>query len=215
MLKLAARTLPLFAVIVGVAMALGAYMNYAGVRSAYLDQIQSRLQMVLDDVGVSAESAVSVGIPPAEQITLPPLLARLAAADPLIVSLDVVAPDGTVLFSSDSGRAGATTGDTPGVTALDRPVRNDFGARVASVILRYDRSTVEARTDSFGAAVLADALPAGLLAALAASLTAFAVLRGLHRRAERVADRLVPDTLAEVERDVETMAGADSRGAAL
>ena len=37
MLKLALRTLPLFAVIVGFAMALGAYMNYSGVRGAYLE----------------------------------------------------------------------------------------------------------------------------------------------------------------------------------
>lgn len=214
MFQLAARTLPLFAVIVGVAMALGAYMNYAGVRSAYLDQIQSRLQMVLDDVGVSAESAVSVGIPPAEQVTLAPLLARLAGADPLIVSLDVVAPDDTVLFSSDPERIGDPTTQGPGVAALDRPVRNDFGARVASVVLRYDRRTVEQSTDSFGAAVLADALPAGLLAALAASLAAFAVLRGLHRRAERAADRLVPDTLAEVEREVGAFAEPDRRDAA-
>jgi hypothetical protein len=205
MLTLALRTVPLFAVIVGFAMALGAYMNYSGVRSAYLDLIASRMEMVVDDVGNIVESAVSVGIPPAEQVTLPAILERLASSDPLIQSIDAVAPDGTILFSNMPARAGTVfSSDHTNVFELTRPVLNDFGVEEVRLVIRYDRLTPIEHVNRFGAAVLADALPAGLIAVLAGSLAAFVLLSGLHRRAERIADHGQADAIdsfnAEIDR---------------
>ena len=50
MIRLALRTVPVFAVIIGFAMALAAYMNFSGVRSAYLDLIHSRMAMMAEDI---------------------------------------------------------------------------------------------------------------------------------------------------------------------
>ena len=50
MIRLALRTLPVFAVIIGFAMTLAAYMNFSGVRSAYLDLIHSRMAMMAEDI---------------------------------------------------------------------------------------------------------------------------------------------------------------------
>jgi hypothetical protein len=212
MLKLALRTLPLFAVIVGFAMALGAYMNYSGVRGAYLDLIASRMQMVLDDVAANVESAVSVGIPPAEQTTLPALLTRLAEADPLIHSIDVETPDGTVLFSSTPRDAAADGGKTNDFS-VSRTVTNDFGAPVVDLHVHYDSTTPTANVDSFANSVLADALPAGLLAALAGSLAAFLILRRLHARAARTVNHGFPDTIDVAHRALDTLASDTEPGA--
>lgn len=209
MLRLALRTLPLFAVIVGFAMALGAYMNYSGVRGAYLDLIRDRMQMVADDVGSVIEAAVSVGIPPAEQVTLPDLLARQAEADPLIRVIDVLAPGGAVLFSNRPESAHDGTG---GLATFHRPVLNDFGVEVARLVVAYDRTGPGERIDAFGRSVLADAIPAGLVAVLLGSLAAFLVLTRLHGRATRASDR-DDDAIAAAAREIDA-AGGEREGAA-
>lgn len=210
MLRLALRTLPLFAVIVGFAMALGAYMNYSGVRGAYLDLIRDRMQMVATDVGTVIESAVSVGIPPAEQVTLPTLLARQAEADPIIRAIHVVAPDGRLLFSSEPEADAPQPGDAGEVLTIERPALNDFGVEVARLVIFYDRSASDARVEGFGRAILADALPAGLIAVLAGSLAAFLVLTRLHRRASRAAAGR-DDAISTADRDMDEITG--ERGA--
>ena len=204
MLKLAFRTLPLFAVIVGFAMALGAYMNYSGVRGAYFDLIASRMAMVLDDVATNVESAVSGGIQPSEQTLLPARLARLTEAEPLIRSIDVVAPDGKVLFTSAPGGKSAEqrAGDA---FRLTRTVKNDFGAPVTDLVVYYDRQAPSERIDRLGAAILSDALPAGILAALAGSLAAFLVLRQLYRRADRAVNSNSVDVIDVVEREIDAL----------
>jgi hypothetical protein len=204
MLKLALRTLPFFAVIVGFAMALGAYMNYSGVRGAYLDLIESRMTMVLDDLATNVDSAVSVGIPPSEQTLLPSLLARLTEAESLIRSIEVEAPDGEVLFTSASGRKGTqvAVGNT---FQLARTVKNDFGAPVAKLVVYYDRQAPTEKIDRLGASILSDALPAGILAALAGSIAAFLVLRQLHRRADRAVNSNSVDVIDVVEREIDEL----------
>ncbi len=204
MLKLAFRTLPLFAVIVGFAMALGAYMNYSGVRGAYFDLIASRMTMVLDDVATNVESAVSVGIQPSEQTLLPTLLARLTVADPLIRSIDVLTPDGEVLFTSAPGGTNAPA-NSKNAFRLARTVKNDFGASVAKLVVYYDRQAPSERIDKLGASILSDALPAGILAALAGSLAALLVLRRLHRRADRAVNANGVDVIDVVEREIDAL----------
>lgn len=206
MLRLALRTLPLFAVIVGFATALGAYMNYSGVRGAYLDLIRDRMELVADDVAVVIESAVSVGIPPAEQTTLPGLLARQAEADPMIRAIDVVAPEGGALFTS-LPEGHQRSGDQAGVLTLARPVHNDFGVEVARLVVTYDRLAPARRIDAFGRSILRDAIPAGLVAVLLGSLAAFLLLSRLNRRADRAASRSDDDAIAAADREIEAAAG--------
>jgi len=212
MLKLAFRTLPLFAVIVGFAMALGAYMNYSGVRGAYLDLIDSRMEMVLDDLQANVYSAVSLGIPPAEQVTLPAFLNRLAEADPLIEAIDVAGTDGVILFSSDPARRGTREPEESGFE-ISRTVTNDFGAPVAALHVHYDSRKPTASIDRFGRAVLADALPAGLFAVLVGCLAAFLVLRRLHGRAIQAVEHAQADMIDAADRAIDELDG-DRDGAA-
>lgn len=210
MLILALRMLPLFAVIVGLALALGAYMNFSGVRGAYLDLIESRMEMVAEEVVTVVEAAVSVGIAPAEQVTLPDLLDRQAHADPLIRVIETLGPDGAILFSSAPAGTGAAGGEPEvesGLIVVARPVLNDFGVQVALIRVRYDATVPETRVAAFGRGVLADAVPAGLAAALAGSLAAMLVLTHLHRRGLRAAQPENDDALAAADREIEAAVG--------
>ena len=62
MIRLAARTLPVFAAIIGFAMALAAYLNFSGVRTAYLDLIRARAGMIAGDIAADATAAQGFGI---------------------------------------------------------------------------------------------------------------------------------------------------------
>lgn len=208
MLRLSLRVLPLFATIVGLAMALGAYMNFSGVRGAYLDLIESRMQLVADEVGTVVEVAVSVGIAASEQVTLPGLLARQASADRLIGSIDLIGPSGTVLFSSDPARAGqAAPADRRDIATVDRAIVNDFGVTVAHVRVRYDTDRPGQAIGGFGHAVLIDAVPIGVGALVAGSLAALIILSLLHRHAVRATGPYSGDPVTQAAAEIDAATG--------
>ncbi|WP_442579738.1 hypothetical protein ACSBOB_30340 [Mesorhizobium sp. ASY16-5R] len=189
MIRLALRTVPVFAVIIGFAMFLAAYMNFSGVRSAYLDLIRSRMAMTADGIGNDISTASTLGIRLTEQTTLPGLLARQAATDPLTLSIDVASDDGTVVFSSDAKRVGANDaagGDASAFRQEDHIV-NDIGAPVGTVVVRLNRSAIDAEIDRLRFDILNGAVPAGLFAVAAGSLICLLLLTNLHRRARRSA----------------------------
>ncbi|WP_137390876.1 hypothetical protein [Rhodoligotrophos defluvii] len=195
MLRLALRTLPLFAIIVSFAVALGAYMNFSGVRGAYTELIRSRLQMVAEEVEHDILSATALAIPLSEQTTLPALLARQAAADPAILSIDVESPEGSTLFSSVPARVGAPHRPDGQSFDVTKPVLNDFGAVIGRVVVRYDRTGMREGIGSLAAGIAGDAVPAGLMAMLAGSLAAFLIMTRLHGRARRLSEPGAPDAV--------------------
>lgn len=193
MLRLALGTVPLFAVIVGLATALGAYMTYSGVRTTYLHLIQTRLAIEAQQIGLAVERAQSLGIALSAQTTLERELADQAAIDPLLLSLDVHDPTGTVLFSNRAERVGMRLNvydAEQGVVRHEREIMTDFGTIAGGVLVRYDRDPIDTAIDQVAADVAAVALPAALLAVLAGSAAAFLVLRNLRSRARRAAARL-------------------------
>jgi len=204
MFRLALRTLPLFAVIASIAVALGAYMNFSGVRNAYLELIQSRLGIIAEDIEKDILSAVNLGIPITEQVTLSGVLNRLAATDKSIVGIEVIGPDGATLFASDR-----PTGVTPPKTYdLRRSILNDFGASIGSVVVRYDSNVMARQIDQFADQVAKAAIPAGLCAMLLGGLAALFIIGRLHRRARDIAEGHGRDAIGEAER---ALAGLEER----
>lgn len=190
MFRLALRTLPVFAVIIGFATFLAAYMNFSGVRSAYLDLIRSRMAMIAEEIGGDISAAEGLGIGLAEQATLPRLLTLQASTDPRMLSIDVAGENGTVLFSSDADRVGMS--DDAGADAAafryQQRVVNDFEAPVGAVVVRLDRTAMDAEVDRFRFETLRGAVPAGLAAILAGCLICLGLLTNLHRRARHSAE---------------------------
>jgi hypothetical protein len=207
MIRLALRTLPLFAVIVGFAMALGAYMTFSGVRGAYLSLLQSRMQMVAEDLNNDIQAAILVGIRLPEQATLPAVLARRAGSDPLILSIDVLAPNGTILFSSLAERAGRTaiSDDDTTIQAFSLAIVNDLGEPVGQIRVRYNRAETSRRIAGLARGIVAGAVPISLLAILAGSIATFLVLTRLHRRAKRAIAGTMDGALSAASRELQDL----------
>src|SRR5437588_2762487 len=189
MIRLALRTLPVFALIIGFAMALAAYMNFVGVRSAYLDLIHSRMAMIAEDIAKDIATAHELGIRLSEQTALPGVLARQAAADPLMLSIDVISEGGETLFSSDRDRIGKAADAQRDTAAFrhERRIVNDFGAPVGTVVVRLDRSAIDAKVGALRFDILMGALPAGIVAVFAGTLVCLFLLVLLHHKARRSA----------------------------
>jgi hypothetical protein len=190
MIRLAIRTLPVFAVIIGFAMILAAFLNFSGVRTAYLDLIRSRMAMTAGSIANDIATANSLGIRLTEQTTLPDLLARQSSGDPLLLSIDVADSEGDILFSSDPARTGQrdTVAGDGGAFRHRQDVANDFGAPVGAVVVRLDKAAIDATVDRLRVDILTAAVPAGLGAVFAGCLIALLLLTRLHRSARRASD---------------------------
>jgi hypothetical protein len=203
MIRLALRTMPVFAVIIGFAMTLAAYMNFSGVRSAYLDLIRARMAVMADGIGRDIAAAQELGIRLSEQTTLPAVLERQAGADPLMLSIDVISESGAILFSSDKGRIGRANASGGDAIAFryEKPVVNDFGAPVGTVVVRLDRAHIDSEVLGLRRDILAEAVPAGLAAVAAGSLICLLLLMRIHRTASH-SDRVRDDPIARAEHEI-------------
>ncbi|MDF2233944.1 hypothetical protein P2H44_15390 [Albimonas sp. CAU 1670] len=204
MIRLAARTLPVFAAIIGFAMALAAYLNFSGVRTAYLDLVRARADMIATDIAADATAAQGFGIRLSEQRTLAELLARQAATDPLILSIDVTAPDGRILFSSAATRVGETEppeGEDPAFRQA-QPVIGALGQPAGEVLVRLDDAAMDATVAELRRDVLWGAAPAGAGAVLTGCLLALALLSRLRAKARRASDAEHADMIAQAENEM-------------
>ncbi|MFL5259938.1 MAG: hypothetical protein ACJ8AS_09300 [Hyphomicrobiales bacterium] len=204
MIRLALRTMPVFAVIIGFAMMLAAYMNFSGVRSAYLDLIRSRMAVMADGISRDIAAAQELGIRLSEQTTLPAVLERQAGADPLMLSIDVMSESGDVLFSSDKARIGHANNSVEDGMAFryEKPVVNDFGAPVGTVLVRLDRARIDGEVLALRRDILTEALPAGLAAVVAGSLICLLLLMRIHRTASQSASAGDDDPIARAELEI-------------
>ncbi len=165
----AIRIVVLFAIIIGFSVALGAYMNYSSVRTAYLDAIHSRMHVVAADIVQVIETAQSLGIALAAQHMLPPLLEERYHASPLLQSIDVFGAQHRILFSSAAARVGVVL-DQPILQNNPyrevEPIVNTLGITTGGLLLRFDRKAIAHQLRELAGAIIDAALRA-VLAALA------------------------------------------------
>lgn len=212
MLRLAVRTLPVFAIIIGFAVALAAYLNFSGVRTAYLDLTRARMDMIANAVGMDIVAANSLGISLPEQATLPELLSRQSGTDPSVRSIDVADSEGRILFSSDPQRVGGHYAEESDIMRQKLDVTNDFGVVIGAVDVRLGRAEIEAAIEKLRVDLFAGAVPAGLGAVLVGCLGALFMLSRLYRRARRLSDE--SHQIAPIDRAHEQMARLETGGAA-
>ncbi len=197
MLRLALGTMPLFAAIVGFAVALGAYMTYSSIMVSYRNVIESRLTVVAEQLVSAIETAQSLGIPLSEQVTLPPVLAAQVRSDPILMSIDLHARDGRILFSSDpvrTGRAVDPVEPEGGVLVLRRDIINDLGVTAGVLLLRYDEAPIAHETQRIARATRATALPVAALAVVVGSVGVLVIFGLMRRRALRRGEALAAGT---------------------
>lgn len=181
--KLIVTLLAVLIPLTAAALALGAYLNYASVRTSYMDLLGARLETVARRVASDAQVALSMGMPLAGQDALGRLLEREKAADAVIVSVDVVGSTGTVLFSSDGDRVGETySPQSAEVLARTASIVSAFETAEGTVVVRASRATIDGALNQVATAIFTAAVIALVFAVLAIVAGVILTVRALTQR---------------------------------
>ncbi len=183
MRKLSLTLLAALIPLVAASLALGSYLNYAGVRHNYLELVGARMSTVAHRVANDGEVAMSMGVPLASQNVMDLTLEREAEADPIVLSVDVISSDGAILFSSDPARRGEDDmGDAAIAWRQASPISTAFGTREGEVVVRASRQALDQNLTDLGQSILWTSLAAILAAILIVSVAVLVSVRGLWRR---------------------------------
>lgn len=187
MRKLTLTLLAVLIPLVAASLALGGYLNYAGVRSNYLELVGGRMDTVARRIAQDAEVALSVGVPLASQDVMNITLGRETAADTMILSADIRGADGRVLFSSDPERRGAADRpDTPIALRHSAPINTAFGTTEGEVVVRASRQALDQRLSELASGILWMAITAIVVAV---AIVAAAVVVSVQVLWRRLTDR--------------------------
>ncbi|ORE93029.1 hypothetical protein ATO13_14645 [Stappia sp. 22II-S9-Z10] len=198
MRKLSLTLLAALIPLVAASLALGSYLNYAGVRHNYLELVGARMSTVARRMANDAEVAMSLGVPLASQDVMNTALEREAEADPMILSVDVVADGGRVLFSSDPARRDtAEPAADPAAIRHEVPIASAFGTREGAAVVRTSNAAVEGALGDMGRSILWLSLAATLLGILvvagAVAMSVRALWQRLTARGPTVSGAMVPE----------------------
>lgn len=175
-----------FALIAAACVAFGAYFSYVTLLNAHRSIIEARFGIAAERVADVAEQAASLGIALSAQNALGGILAREARSEPAISSIDLADERGGVLFSSDPARAGMS--ETAAGRSLSRPVRNDLGKSIGSVVVRYDPKILAAGATALGEDLWVIALPTLAGACIATLIIGLLLAAALRRAVQRAAE---------------------------
>lgn len=200
-ITLLSAMLPLLAA----ALCLGAYLNFASVRTNYLELVSDRLETVARWIAGDAHTALSLGLPLGGQTALERTLEREKAADPGIGIIDVVGSTGAILFSTDAARIG-----TQAARVTDDPLTREaliasvFGTVEGTVIAHASRTLVDETLDDLAFGILRAAAITFVLGALFIGILVLVSVRAMGRRVtalgETARGRLVPvETLPTID----------------
>jgi hypothetical protein len=163
------RILVVFLAVLAAGLGLGAQLTYSAAETAYRDAVAGRLRMIASQVAATIQASQSLGIALEAQNTLPALIEREAAGVPDLAAIEILAPNGEVLFASAPG-AGAGE-------AVVVPVLDDLGQQTGAVRMRRDAAGETARLAALRRGLMARALPIGVGVLAVAGLVLAAVAR--------------------------------------
>lgn len=174
------------------------FLDYYKYRSVLGQMVATRLLVVGYGIENSIQDALKLGLGFSELSTLPGLLERQAASDPLLVGIDVFDTAGRILYSTQAARAGGSapaswlanatlakgrewSAGAAGESVAGIALKNNFDLTLGYLAMRYQGEYVARKTAAMGRTLLAR----GLLV-LACALAALALALGaLLRRYER------------------------------
>lgn len=186
--RTALRLVPVYALVCGLGVAIGAYLDFVALRSAYLDVVRTRFTALASQLVTNAETSLSLRTPLGEQETLVVLARREQGLDPLILSIDIADAGETILLSTETARAGAKIGAGAGALLLREPIRDDIARTVGHIAIRYDARRVGEAVDRLWSDMLQIALPTALIAVLLGSLLSGLLLSRLSGRIHAASD---------------------------
>jgi hypothetical protein len=159
----------------------------------------SRYGFLTRDITTAFEANLGLGLPLEQIENATAILERQAALDPAITRIEVFGSDGQVLYSTVGSSRGwvaehleATggSGPAPGENLTSRPIVNDFGQPVGTVVLYRSSRLAEARDAEIRETLLQAVTAAMLAGVLIVILGASRLLRDVRRRLREAAAAL-------------------------
>ena len=210
--------------ILTLAVSLTGLLNHYKYRKYLSDLIRDRHALVLQDIGHSIEASLSLGLAVG---ALPGVNATLQARtlrDPGVLSIEMFDERGTVLYSSDESLRGdlvskewATAwqlADQPVWARVEHDahvvglrVNDVLGHAVGSLALRYSRAAFDREVRAMAVRIAGLCAATVLLVALAGTVLAVILTRGLRKRLQSMRVTLEdspPDRLVEHEQPIES-----------
>ena len=180
------------------AVGMSAFLNYFKYKSTISGIVKSRVLLVGRGIENSVQASLQVGMQFNEIGTLPEVLKRELASDPLLRGIDVFDSQGVIVYSSDRPRVGQKVPDSWLQTAerskatewsaeaaedyvAGISVKNSFDLTVGFLALRYAREEVDRAAAKAGGEILAASLTAFAGVAVLAPQALIVVIRRFER----------------------------------
>lgn len=186
------------------------FLNYYKYKSTFAQIVKSRLLVIGYGIENSVQTSLGLGMAFAELGTLPSLMEREKAADPLLTGIDVFDAAGKVLYSTDAARVGrpappAWIAAAGGIGAKGKEwqaqdtrelvagiaLKNSFNLTVGYLALRYTRDHIDRSVAKMGWQLLLIGVLAFACASAVAALILIAILRRYERDMRAIEDRIL------------------------
>lgn len=132
------------------------FLNYSNYRKNYLELNQTRYLVMAKDLRQTIESGLNIGISPAENIHLRPIMRQLAATQSATRFIGVIDENGIVVQQGEIADAAKATWKvqsqhseefwhttSANTFQINMPFSNNFNLRVGIIVVAYDRPTIE------------------------------------------------------------------------
>jgi hypothetical protein len=179
-------------------------LNYFKYRSTMHRIVTERVNATGRSLENSIYGSLRLGLQFTEIGTLPSTLQRERATDDVITGIDIFDTDGTILYTTDSGRspgrvpqdwlsAAKKVGpedtwfvDGKVESATGVSIDNDFGLRIGYIALRYSNERVQQSMYAAARQIAIASFAVFIVAAALASVALLWVMRGLGRNVQSV-----------------------------
>jgi hypothetical protein len=192
------------------AVGMAGLLNFFKYRSIAERIVQERLVATGQAIEYNIQSSLALGMSFSDIGTLPGALERERATDSLILSIDVLDDEGSLLYSTDRLRLGRPVppswleaarrsngsdwfvrdGSDSAATNL---LKNSFGLTIGHVVVRYSDDQLKATSNAVAGTLALQAFLVFLAASTVASFALLGVLSRLSRHVDTVAAALGSD----------------------
>lgn len=196
------------------AVGMATLLNYYKFKSTVEKVVRDRVLITASTIDNSVESSLGLGMGFAELTTLPSLMERERAADPLVTAIDVFDATGKILYSTVLERVG-TSVPNAWILAASRAKeewwvteprefvagvveRNNFNLTVGYLAIRYDRAYVDRSISEVGRNLLVIGVIAFLLVAAAVSAALIFILRRFERDMQAIESHVAGQGAPEI-----------------
>lgn len=198
-----AKAFAAIVLVLGFSLVLISLLNYFKYEKTFSALQRSKFEVIARDLKAAAETGMNIGLPLPALKNMQDLISRESHRDNQILNIEIFGTDGTVLYSTQPGRAGAT--ESPKLLDALRhasgkawelndkdsflvgvPINNNFGRLSGGLAIRYAKSYFETELLRIGRELAEYSAIVFGVSVFAAALAVMLMIRGMNPTGENV-----------------------------